>query len=1081
MSAPGPPASDRFGGESAGRVSREDVVALLRRRAPGWLPEWQPEPYGLSAGLAHGYGALLELLADRVDRLPDRQFADLLNRLGFSALPPRAATVPVVLDPVPGAVTGRIAAGTRLGATLPGREGPLPFETETGIALTGGPPAEVWSVVPGADSATDHTADALARRPFTLFTGGRRTRRELYLGHDTVLAFAGPSAVDVRFSLATPSSVPLHMEWSWWDGRRWRGFAAWGDGPENSRDGTSGLTGSGTVTLVAPSAEARPTEVRGIVSYWLRARLSAPLVATPGQTMPEVAAVLLTGSTGSVPAGVRPDLVVADDLPVDVTKEFAPFGQAPQPGSTCHFACDAVFGKPGAVVSLTVERVKGQSELLEDLGPTFATAPTPLRGPDVAWEYYDGADWRPLALVLSDAQARNFLNTRMSPVEFTVPPDWAVGSVAGAEHRWLRTRLLSGSYAVARSFLVADQRTAVVESRPPVLAPVALAHRYAPPPVPPEHLVVRDDRTWREQPATGPLATLPLFRPLPEDAPTLYLGFEGELPADRVGLYLELDETVPSPPRPGRVAWEGHDGTGWVALEHEDGTAGLSRSGIVTLLWPGTAGPGGVPVTMARDDVVVLPGRGAATRFAPGDTLLLTDSRGAETVVVKEAVGETVRLRAPVTRPYVGGELRDAPPARFGTPRSWVRARFPAETDPPTVTVTLLAPNAVYARQSVTVADELLGSGDGTPGQVLRSRQTPVLGDVVVEVRESEGARTEGELPLLLERLRPRPGEGVNGRDRLRVVRDPRTGQAVEAWVRWSEVPALSAAGPEDRAFVCDRSTGRFLFGGGGHGLPLPFGETNVRLSAYRTGGGHDGNVPAGSLDQVLGAAGVAGVRNPAPAAGGADAEPFPSALVRGSAVLRHRQVGLSEDDVTALVLADEPGVARARTLGARDRHGRETAGALRVLIVPRDGSPRPTPTAELRRRVRESLAPRLPATAVPGLVVDGPAYRPVGASVTVRASRPHDPGPVRAAVRAALAAFLHPVEGGPEGAGWDFGRPVHLSDLARALSAVPGVDVLTRLDLIVDGGPAGDTVAVPVDAIVCAGPSDVLLAAQEG
>jgi hypothetical protein len=44
----------------------------------------------------------------------------------------------------------------------------------------------------------------------------------------------------------------------------------------------------------------------------------------------------------------------------------------------------------------------------------------------------------------------------------------------------------------------------------------------------------------------------------------------------------------------------------------------------------------------------------------------------------------------------------------------------------------------------------------------------------------------------------------------------------------------------------------------------------------------------------------------------------------------------------------------------------------------------------------------------------------------------------------------------------------------------VPGVDVVTRLVLDVDGSPAGDRVEVPPDAVVCTGPVTVLLAGRE-
>jgi|GEM_PF-791148 len=67
-------------------------------------------------------------------------------------------------------------------------------------------------------------------------------------------------------------------------------------------------------------------------------------------------------------------------------------------------------------------------------------------------------------------------------------------------------------------------------------------------------------------------------------------------------------------------------------------------------------------------------------------------------------------------------------------------------------------------------------------------------------------------------------------------------------------------------------------------------------------------------------------------------------------------------------------------------------------------------------------------------------------------------PGDVRRAVLEAVAAWLDPLLGGPDGRGWPFGRDAHLSDLYGVIEAVPGVDFVADLRLSSDcaAGDAG-------------------------
>jgi len=379
---------------------------------------------------------------------------------------------------------------------------------------------------------------------------------------------------------------------------------------------------------------------------------------------------------------------------------------------------------------------------------------------------------------------------------------------------------------------------------------------------------------------------------------------------------------------------------------------------------------------------------------------------------------------------------------------------------------------AVEVAQVETLHDEVLGSGDGSAGQVLTSQRYRLEGDSDLIVRELAGDAADLDRDVLGRTLQ---AQGVDPAS-VQLDRDPRTGRVTAVWVPWTPVPSIGGAGPNDRVYVTDRAQGRFIFGGGGHGRPLPAGRDNVRLHTYRTTDGPVGNVEAGTITRLLSPVAVSEVTNPLRSSGGADVEPLAAALVRAPGLLRHRRLALTERDVEAIALESSPAVVRARALGARDQWDRPTPGAVRVMIVPRDGSDQPQPGAALLATVRAALVAAAPAVAVPRVTVEGPRYVPVGIAVTVNPLFNSEAGPVRQLVISRLAEFLHPLRGGPDCTGWDFGVGAHISDVARVVESLPGVDASTGLELSIDGVVAGDTASVRSGQIVCAGPISVRL-----
>lgn len=1047
------------------------MAELLRRRA-AYLPEWQPRPGEPADALLRICARYAEVVLERLNGAPERNRLAFLDMLGASLLPAQPARAPVVFQPLPRAGDSRVEAGARLGAEAPGRPAPIRFETESAIALAGARLTDVVSLWPDRDAAAVHSAAAAGGQPFTLWERLAPVAHALYLAHDTLFALKGGATVELRFELAPAGSAPLDLAWEFWDGQTWRAFAEFGPAADASLDGTAGLTRSGTVTLRVACGEAAPTKVGGIEARWVRARLTQPLPPDPARVLPAVDRIwaravvrrpLPKWDPNKVAGDLKPDAAFADGAEVDTSSVFQPLGLNPRPGSAFYLACEEVFSKPGALVSLRFW-VEGTTQALK---------------PDVVWQYWDGHEWA--TLVDAPGEAGKFVGE--GDLKFTVPADLAPRAVQGQEGRWIRARLVNGGYGTVLTIgwppdaPVAGNELKVVQPAPPALTAVRLGYTWYPAWEPPRHCLAENDSQWevRSRDVRWSGGFFPPFRPVADRTPALYLGFDRPLPNDRVSLYLDLEESGRAHPP---LVWEAWNGEEWRAVTVADETAHLARPGMVSFIPPAVGERPVAAVRAAAGAEVQVAGALEAARFRPGDRVVLRLGDDAETAQVEGVDEACLRLAAPLTRGYAGGTVQLAALPRFGEPRDWVRARRKENGAPPPVAVRGIYLNATWALQVETLRDEVLGSATGQPGQTVFFRQFPVLPGEEIEVRELEGPRAAVELPLLREELRR---QGL-GEEALRVVTEPRTGRATEVWVRWRAVPHFGFSGPTDRHYVIERARGRLLLPDGRNGRLAAVGANNLRARVYQSGGELAGNVAAGSIRQPLaGVPPVQGVTNPRAAQGGADGETLAGVGRRGPETLRHRWRSLAAGDWEALAREASPGVAAVRVLPATAANGRPAPGWVTIVIVPQSEEAQPQPSGELRRQVHDYLAARAPATLSGGrIAVIGPTYLPVGVTAVVAPRDPGQAGPVRARILQALARFLHPLTGGPDGDGWPAGRDVFLSDLAALLEGVAGVDYVKQLDLLLDGAPVGPQVAVPPDRIVVAGPLRVELEATE-
>jgi hypothetical protein len=1060
-----------------------DFYAGLAALQTAFVPELPPVASGQAAALLQIVSRFSAIVAQRLNQAPDLDKLAFLDMLGISLIPAQPARVPLVFQPLPLTTDGHIPAGTRAGASAPGVSSPIVFTTETDIAMTAAQLTQVVSLWPDQDGYVDHSADFAGNRPFTLFQSPTPIRHVLYLSQQTVLAFRGQSTVEIRFALATNGNVPLAIRWEFWDGTTWRSFRDFdASDPAASQDGTAGLTRSGVVTLQAECGDSATTAVANITNSWIRGRLTAALPPDPARVFAVASQVsvrttinraLTHGAGGTGCHGIAQiDAAYAGSTNLDLTKIFYPLGKAPGPDAVFYFVSQEVFSKPGAQVTLCMNRATTPEQEGDTKG---GVPPSLLSPPMLVWEYFNGAAWEILVGPVND-NATNMMAS--GEITFTVPHDISPFTINGAAALGMRARLASGSYNVLLLVKWKDPGSAttnvlpVIEPRPPALAGIAIGYTYRSAWTPPDQSLSWNDFLVESHTPTtmSPAPQYAPYHPVADTLPALYLGFNKPLPNDELSLFFDIVESdTDGPP----LVWEAWSAGSWQTLAVSDDTGALARSGMVAFLDPAAPARPSANITSAAGTLVTATSALAAAAFTAGNQIVVQPAQAAELATILSISGAIITLVLPLAGTYSATTAVLAALPRFGTSLDWVRARLKTDAIPAYSQVNCIYPNAVWAQQVQTITNETLGSGTGQPSQSLSFQQFPVAVGEVVQVCELSGAQAQVEFLVLQEQL---AAQGFTA-GAIRTVTDPRSRQITQVWVTWIGQPNFYFSGPNDRHYVLDRASGRIVFGNGINGmLPTP-GNSNIVAYQYQAGGGLAGNVAAGAISQLLGGAIAQGVTNPVAAEGGADTEAPADVATRGPQVLRHRGAALAAADYEALALQASPGVAIARCLPATSADLRPAPGWVTLILVPRSLDPHPVPSYELKQEVMAYLAERAPCAIESGRIsVIAPNYLLVGVSATIAAKQISQSGIVKAAVVAALQRFFHPLYGGPDGTGWPFGRSVYLSDVASLLEGIDGVDYVRLLELLRDLIPAGDMVSVSTDRLVGAGPMLIVM-----
>lgn len=347
----------------------------------------------------------------------------------------------------------------------------------------------------------------------------------------------------------------------------------------------------------------------------------------------------------------------------------------------------------------------------------------------------------------------------------------------------------------------------------------------------------------------------------------------------------------------------------------------------------------------------------------------------------------------------------------------WLRLRCPED---PALELGYLGLNGVEVRAQGLRRDQVVGIGNGQPDQVIVLPDRNIDADsLLLEVEE-------------------------NG-----------------AWVPWDRVDFLAGQSPDARVFQLDAPSGLIQFGDGISAGRRPPVGVRIRAALYLSGGGLDGNLPAGAVKEIVDGSNRHKLRHEWPLQGGRDAETVEQAEKRIPQFLTHRNRAITREDFRRLAESNPVNpVARAEVRpgflpGVRLNAARDGVPGVVSLFVLPPGHPSrghlPKPTQGLLKDVFGYLINRI--TIGTELYVLSPQFIPLAVSVKVSVRDPATETQTLQDVQAALIDYLWPLApGGARGQGWNLGDAVRASELATQVARVDGVLAVNALSLFRQG-----------------------------
>ena len=924
----------------------DDIKEEALKLIPRYCPEWtnhNASDPGIT--LIELFSWMTEMTLYRLNKVPQKNYLAMLELMGLSLSTPQSARALIQFFPVENCEKNiLIKKGTKI-ASVTGVSKPVIFETEKELLVRD---LKLLSCINRVrERYTENVEQSGNLSPFLLFETQNNIEHILYLSSSIFKYLREGHIIQISFDTVCEILSVQDELINHLYFEYWDG-RSWVEIKTHSS--VKGLKKVDNVVYVKGPVEISETTINDYTGFFIRAVLS---------DVPEKKDVTILKSIKVKSIfegdGFIPDSCIANSNGIyeviDINNSFRLFAENPSYNEIFYIAADEIFKNKKSKVTILFSF--SEVYIPESINENAL----------FSYEYWNGKDW-----VKITNEKNGFTDSTLSfkqagSVIFKIPSDLEKTIVNNEEHYYIRIRLLTKDFAIGGTYVQDEkgnyQWTFNSKVQSPLLSKIRITYDAAKQNL--EKIIAYSSFKWNEiqelQTENKKHQEVSIFSLEREHLPSLYIGFSSKIKDGEFPVYFEL-ETVKQESREKNIEY---------LFDNILQNSNKKDSRFINIFWEYWNGEAWKKIEY-NDFTDSFHESGFINFNIPNDIENLS-------IYDKECF--------------------------------WIRAIKINGSFEQQPLIKKIVINSCYAENSDTYKNEIIGSGNGAPGQIFQVAHTGLLPGIQIVVNEGS-IPTENEL----ERMRK---EGI---------KEPYEIIDKQVWVKYKEVPNFYNSDAFSRHFKIDYSTGKIIFGDGVRGINPSKGKFNIKVTEYKVGGGESGNVASHKLQFLTQSIPyISGCDNPFPAEGGCNMESIESLKARTAGVFKSLNRAVTREDFEWLSCEASSSVGRAYCLKQKTKEGH-----IRTIIIPKisrgvEVTTKLIPSKELLRRVNKYLDDRkLVGTS---LLVTGPIYRDFRIHIElVFKNNVFDMENEKKTIKEQLNIFFHPLLG-DSGKGYEFGKNI--------------------------------------------------------